>query len=117
MDHPLMIQIAPDGTTTLVFHPDKQAAEARAFDALGTVSAEQRGGHVYPKSAVKRAAFKALRRVFGGKGAVADWTRRWSGPWIVRIVATGDVLPGTFRTHADAVDAEVRWILNHTRRN
>lgn len=111
--HPLIVQIRPTGKTTLVFHPDKQAAEAALFDRLGAIIQERRGGHVYPARRAPRLAFRALRRLFGGRGRIADWTRSWRCRWIVVDAVTHRRLPGTFASHAAAVDAEVKWILNH----
>lgn len=67
---------------------------------------KQRASHILPVNGVKRAAFKVLRRVFGETGRVADWTRRWRGPWYAEIIATGE----TF-THWDrqkCVDWELK---------
>jgi hypothetical protein len=106
------MQIGKDGSVTLAFHPDKQATDAAALtEGLGTVTEEARGGHVYPVNRARRWAFKSLRRIFGGKGLVADWTRAWRGPWYVERADTGERLPGTYKTHGAAVTAEVSWIL------
>lgn len=45
---------------------------------------------IWPVNFWKRMAFLFLRRRFGDRGRVADWTRRWSGPWKATILATGD---------------------------
>ena len=73
------------------------------------VGQERRGGYVLPASPSKRAAFRLLRRVFGDRGRVAAWTRTWSGPWLVQMSPTGDVL-GPFANRDAAVRAEVRYL-------
>lgn len=114
MHHPIVAKISPSGSTTLVYHPDTQQAEAAAFSAaLGTVKAEQRGAYVLPLPRGKRRVFQVLRRVFGGAGWIAAWTRRWRGPWVVVLPGAHVRLPGEFATHAEAVQAEVAWILEH----
>lgn len=113
MEHPIVIKISKTGADPLVvYHPDKQVNVASGLAAaLGVAVTDQRGAYVYPLHKGKRALFKALRRRCGGRGIVADWTRRWRGPWVV--VRPGECvrLPGTFVTHAEAVRAEVTWIL------
>jgi hypothetical protein len=113
MNHPLIVQIENTGDLTLVFHPDKQVGEADVLSAeLGTVTDDRRGGHVVPRDPWRRIAFRTLRWLFGGRGKVADWTRRWRCWWIVIDAATGKPLPCMYANHAVAVDVEVRWILS-----
>jgi len=111
--HPLVVKISKSGADPLVvYHPDKQVADADGLTAaLGATVSDQRGAYVYPLHKGKRGCFKALRRWFGGKGRVADWTRSWRGPWAVVLPGEFVRLPGTFTTHDAAVQAEVVWIL------
>lgn len=111
--HPIVIQISKRGRDALVvYHPNDDSADKLAA-ALGTTVSDQRGAYVYPVNRIKRALFKALRGWFGGKGIVADWTRRWRGPWAVVLPGEFVRLPGDFLTHDAAVQAEVVWILQH----
>ena len=55
---------------------------------LGPVT-RRRVSHILPVNPIKRGAFRALRLVFGERGRVAAWTRRWRGPWRAEIIATG----------------------------
>lgn len=113
MSHPLVVNIAANGEASLVYHPAKQSEEAEEIGGeLGLKIEDRRGGHVWPKRPVKRFAFKALRKVFGSKGRVSDWTRSWRGPWVVCVPSTKQYLDGTYRTHDEAVDAEVAYILS-----
>jgi len=111
-EHPIIITLKTDGTAAVVYHPTQQADVAdQLTEALGRTVEDRRGGYVYPARPVRLAAFKALRRIFGSAGAVADWTRRWGGDWIVIRADNGKQLPGVFHSHAKAVEAEVAYIL------
>jgi len=107
--HNLTIKLTPDGTATAVYHPT--AVPDAITQGIGSVVADARGGYCLPASPLKRAAFVVLRALFGGKGRIAAWTREWRGNWIVKVAATGQVLPGRFHSHAEAVKAEVAWLL------
>lgn len=56
---------------------------------LGTVS-KRRVSTITPMFAPKKQVFWLLRKIFGEQGRVAEFTRRWRGPWIVKIIATGE---------------------------
>ena len=109
-EHPLTVVLSPAGRVTVVahryFHAPVLALLARR---LGEIVEVRRGGYVLPASPSKRAAFRLLRRVFGDRGRVAAWTRTWSGPWLVQMSPTGDVL-GPFANRDAAVRAEVRYL-------
>ncbi len=108
--HPIIITLKTDGAVGVVYHPDKQAALVETLTAgIGTTTEQARGGHVLPQQTLKRQAFRALRRLFGGAGAVADWTRSWAGPWVVVICKTGREL-GPLPSYDAAVEAEVAYI-------
>lgn len=80
------------------------------FLDIGEVTT-RRASHVYPVNCVKRAAFRLLRTAFGDKGLVSDWTRGWSGYWIVDTAPTaGIVLDATYASHADAVAGEIKFL-------
>lgn len=57
---------------------------------------------------IKGPAFRILRLVFGDDGRVAAWTRTWRGPWIVRILATGEWTVREKR--ADCIDWEIEQL-------
>ena len=108
--HPLVVKIGLDGQPMIVFHPGSQAGEADALSqALGVVQTEKRAAHVLPKNLLLRKGFFALRRLFGDKGRVSDWTRSWRCRWAVELVEGGSL--GTFASHRAGVEAEVKWIL------
>lgn len=71
----------------------------------------RRASNVLPLDPMKRIAFVALRKIFGEKGRVSDWTRTWKGPQIVKIV-DGPIL-GPFRDRKTALDREVQWLLKN----
>jgi hypothetical protein len=110
-DYPTTLTIDEAGEVAMVYHPTQEAETLDLAAGLGAASAPSRGGHVWPKRKLQRLAFQVLRRVCGPDGKVADWTRLWSGPWIVFIPSTGKTLDRTFETHAEAVKAEVDYIL------
>jgi hypothetical protein len=64
---------------------------------------------IQPLCLWKRLAFLFLRRVCGEQGRVAAFTRKWSGPWTARILATGQT--HTFNTRARAIAWEIE-VLN-----
>ena len=71
----------------------------------------RRASDVEPASPVKRLAFRFLRRLFGERGAVAGWTRRWNGPWAVSMARSGG--PGRLGVYAErsvALAAERAWL-------
>lgn len=97
-----IIAIHPGGKVrSLAYH------DAPDLTCLGP-GRQWRASHVEPVWPVKRLLFHALRRLFGEAGLVADWTRRWRGPWQVRIVGHG-MLPWVYWSRADAIAAEVEW--------
>lgn len=70
---------------------DKQGnIEAMNFDLkrLGYENVTHRRlSHIWPCSFWKRQAFRLVRAIFGDRGLMAAWTRRWVGPWQVRLVS------------------------------
>lgn len=54
----------------------------------GVVIERRRVSHIVPVNRFKRAAFHALRIMFGESGRVSDWTRSWRGPWLTRLVGS-----------------------------
>jgi hypothetical protein len=105
--HDLVIRIDTEGNVTLIKHPS-QAVDTSIF---GTQTARARGGYVYPQRKALRVAFKVLRRVFGSSGRVANFTRGWRCTWYVEDARTGKALDGTYTTHAQAVEAEIAYIM------
>jgi len=108
--HSTQIVIQEDGSVLAVFHPN-QESEVSPLETFGTIKEERRGGHVWPMNPVKRMSFKLLRKVFGGAGHVADWTRTWRGPWSVWDAVTLEQVAVEQATHEDAVAAEIEWIV------
>jgi hypothetical protein len=51
----------------------------------------ERFSEIVPLDPVKRVAFRVLRKLFGERGKVAAWTRRWLCIW------TGHILIGPHR--------------------
>lgn len=91
---------------TLNFHPDGSITtlhtDALPLAELGRVT-RTRYSHILPVHPLKRAAFRALRWLFGDTSRAAAWTRTWRGPWQATIVTTG----ATF-THPDRA-ACIAW--------
>jgi hypothetical protein len=57
--------------------------------------------HIRPEKFWKKAAFVLLRKVFGDRGNIAFWTRKWSGPWRATIISTGQA--EVFETREEAI--------------
>ncbi len=112
MPHDLAFTVDETGEVTFVYHPNDERAVA-LIKLIG-VTDDRRAGYVWPQGTGARTLFRALRRVFGNRGLVSDWTRSWRWcSWVVVDAETMEQLPGSYPTHDDAVDAEVRWSLAH----
>lgn len=104
---PVTMTIDESGDFTML---DTKGSEV--FHGMGTVTT-RRASHVLPSGIVKRQAFRLLRTFFGDAGKVSDWTRGWSGEWIVDTTPTaGVVLDRQYRSRQDAIDAEVEFLNN-----
>ena len=66
----------------------------------------RRVSNILPINYWKRMAFLLLRTVFGEQGRVAAYTRRWSGPWRVTMLATGQT--EVFQHRAEAISWELQ---------
>ena len=110
--HDLAFKVEDHGSIRFIYHPNNDLhKEIVAF--LGTILEDRRAGYVWPLSPPLRATFRLLRKVFGGRGRIAAWTRTWSCRWGVWDAETMDQLPGSYSTHSAAVEAEVKWSLAH----
>ncbi len=69
-----------------------------------------RQGRILPANPILRFVFNKLRKWFGDKGRVAEWTRHWRCWWDVHII-DGPVL-GPFLHRHEAGAAELGWILD-----
>jgi hypothetical protein len=108
--HDAELTFDDEGNLVVVYHPNDTEVQ-QIVNEFATITADRRVGHVWPAGAPKRLAFRLLRKVFGSKGALADWTRTWRGAWIVVLVDTGEALPATYPSHDAAVEVEVAWSL------
>lgn len=63
---------------------------------------------IRPERRIKRTAFVVLRKIFGDRGRIADWTRTWAGPWRCVILSTGET--EVFDNRQAAVDWEYEII-------
>lgn len=114
------IFVHPDGRIEAIDHP----ALERFSQERATTSSMKRVSHIEPCTWWLRQVFKLLRRVFGEKGAVAAFTRRWSCRWRANLQLSNG--PITDRDEAGvpfgtdrqkALDFEVRWLNEHRLRN
>ena len=110
--HDLAFRATGEGEIVFIFHPNDDLSK-EVIGILGTILGDKRAGYVWPLSPPLRTAFRLLRKVFGGRGRSAAWTRTWSCQWGVWDAETMDRLPGSYPTHLDAVRAEVQWSLTH----
>lgn len=69
---------------------------------------KRRVSTITPMWAPKKQAFWLLRKIFGDDGLVAAYTRTWNGPWLVRIIATGEW--SVFNRREFAVDWEMEQL-------
>ena len=79
----------------------------KMFEGEGEV---RRASHVEPDSLVFRIAFHALRRVFGDKGRMSNFTRSWPCLWRIDTSPVGGpVLEQRYRNRQAAIDAEIAF--------
>lgn len=90
----MILLLRPDGEILALAHPER---DLPLLEGLGRVVE------------VRRAAFRLLRGLLGWSRAIREWTRRWPGPWIVRL-PDGSTL-GPFREREEALQAEEQAIL------
>ena len=108
----LAFTVDDDGKVTFVYHPNDTQTK-RIMALLGSICQDQRAGYVWPLNFALRTAFRLLRKMFGNRGKVADWTRTWHCRWGVWDAETMSQLPYSYPTHLDAVTAEIEWSLQH----
>lgn len=89
----LVIRFRQDGTFEMVGEPI----------IPHVVVSKRRISHILPVNPIKRVAFRMLRAFFSDSGKVASWTRRWSGPWEVVMIGSGQRFIHTSRAEC------VRW--------
>lgn len=100
MTHRVIIDA--NGFVRCIYNPDVPLHE------LGHVTL-RRLSHIRPAHThrTKRWAFRVLRSLFGDRGRVAQWTRRWRCLWTVEVIACHAYV--VFERREDAV----RWELKH----
>lgn len=88
-----------------------RAVHNEAFDlsSIGAVS-KRRASHVEPCNVALRLAFRLLRRTFGERGAISDWTRRWPCLWRVDLAPSCGPVLGPFKDRGVAIACEVNWL-------
>lgn len=95
---------------TILIRPDGRV-EYIGDDGAGLVSGratKRRASHIEPAGRWRRLAFRVLRGVFADESRVAAWTRRWRGPWMVRVI--GGPVAGPFENREAAIAWEVAWL-------
>lgn len=102
----MIVIVRPDGEVQIVAHE----SDASFLAQLGEVKSWQRGGHIVPVAAWKRAAFRLVRRLFISMPRVVAWTRTWRGDWVVDLTRSGGPVLGRFATRAAAIAAEEAWL-------
>ena len=68
----------------------------------------KRVSYIYPKNKVLRLCFTFLRKIFGDKGIVAEWTRNWNVKWIV--IIDNKIYNREFKNRKDAIKFEKQVI-------
>lgn len=98
-------------TTAIDFHEDGTISFIGdlPLDIDGTVIGKRRLSHIWPVHPVKRLAFRLVRWFVGDTGRVATWTRRWSGPWQVRLIEHGNIVAFTHSNRRECVRWEHAW--------
>lgn len=106
--------------TIIIYNKKTNEIASFAGDFSFIQGPKKRVSHIWPQNKFKRIFFRLLRFLFGEDSRIADWTRNWKGPWIVKIIATGEIL-GPFSTRRMAIDKErevvVKMILEEVKRS
>lgn len=103
-----VVTIAPDGTIRFL------VSESTAPLITDENAVVRRASHVEPVSVPLRYAFHGLRSMFGEKGWMAGFTRRWPCLWRINLAPTGGpILPSTYRDRAEAIAAEIEHLNAH----
>ena len=103
----ITLKVAADGSIEGIGHANAFAAAGLA--ELGFTHV-RRASHVEPVGKWRRRWFHCLRWVFGERGQVAAWTRRWDCRWLVNLLPVGGPYLGPYDQRADAIAAEVAWL-------
>lgn len=74
-------------------------------------SITKRASHVEPDNGLLRIIFHILRKLFGERGKMADFTRQWSCLWRVNLIPVkGPILASRWKNRQKAIDAEIEWL-------
>ena len=102
MEQEIIITVDSAGTVThLVDHPLTEYPET------ATVA---RASHIEPLDPTLFLAFRLIRWVFGDESKMADWTRTWKCLWSVDLSPVGGPTNYPFRTRAEAIEYEIKWL-------
>jgi hypothetical protein len=102
----IVLTIEDNGDLTFL-----DSSSADAFLDLGETT-KRRASHILPVTFIYRQWFRILRTLFGEKGRVAEWTRRWNTAWIVDARPIGGPrFPQHFANRQDAIDFEVDFLV------
>ncbi|MFA5401416.1 MAG: hypothetical protein WC359_13285 [Dehalococcoidia bacterium] len=104
--HPAVITITTTGQIEVIYHSNAEPDMRN----VGVTVADQRGAYVLPDNVLLRYAFKALRWMFGSRGKVSDWTRRWMCEFSLWRASDNQRLPGVYHGHDEAVKVEVKML-------
>ena len=85
----------------------EQIKKFMSFQNIST----NRVSHIYPVNFFLRVFFIFLRKVFGEKGKIAQWTRRWNCKWTIYIPRAGYYGIFTDRNNAIKIEKEIIWDL------
>lgn len=99
-----------DRLGTAHFIDDDQLSDEMQRELGGKVS-RRRASNIEPVNPIARAAFYAIRRRVDDSHWLAAWTRSWRVLWRVNLSLSGGPTFGGFERRADALAAEVDWLL------
>lgn len=104
---PTLISISEDGIVRFLVNDTTKGL-------LDEDCVTRRASHVEPVSSVLRTIFHVLRRIFGDKGWMATFTRRWPCFWRINFTPiNGPILNYVYRDRQQAIEAEIEWLNKH----
>jgi hypothetical protein len=99
-----VVTLSEDGTVRFLVNEDTKPF----IDEDAVI---RRASHVEPKNVLIRLTFHILRGIFGEKGWMAEFTRRWPCKWRINLSPiNGPILPGLYKDRQEAIREEIKYL-------
>jgi hypothetical protein len=98
-----------------IFEDEFKNSPLKSIFENSNIVERKRVSYIYPQNFILRAVFKALRKLFGDNGRIAEWTRNWKCRWQVEILDENKSEKKIFKGFKDrktAIEFEKNYIIN-----